>query len=619
MTDRTPYDPVNNENDCNGNGSFTDGVDDQDCNNNGTLDVTVKLTSDAELAGEIAVLDAISPGSAVYKGNFPYSTLYNSPGSLFVVQSGTSLPIVTATYNDRNDGTGSPCKNALEPTVQGLIQANTTVAATTGVVGVSSYTVVLSNVCSGLTTKPCATNADCTGGEGTCSVLGPGDNDGFADTNELINLVVKFVNKSGVDVDDLSASLGTASPNIECITRSSILVGSLKNAEESNPANYLPFRSRWPTSTERRVTDDLQAVFTVTVRSNKFDALTRATDITLDLDLNAAGGSGSANLDEDFEAGFGHYTLEFLDANKKSLTASNGFRCQYNDPGGLNSNSPGRADCWLGFASDPSTGVNDWHIHNTTAAGGASKGRAYSGKQSLHLGVHSLDTSSPARDTTRLKHIMSIRSKAGPAAELINLPLAGANSELNFAQQVSFADVSVSNVSVGETVQTGVVEIKPSSPATAPWIKIYPVRQRLRPARHGRLPELHVRSDGRRQQRGQLLRSHGPGPPPRSVVDVLPRVRLRPSRTDRLPQVSSTRRTSALPATGPASRVAANPPNATCLPANTPTAVNNPGTWVRTRFSMVPYAGRQISVRFLYTGDRDRQRPSTVDGFFGRT
>jgi hypothetical protein len=329
VTDRTPYDPVNNKNDCNGNGVFTDPGDDQDCNDNGKLDVTVKLTSDAEVAGEIAVLDATSPGSPLYKGNSPYSTLYNSPGSLFVVQAGTSLPLVAATYIDRNDGTGSPCKNQIEPAMQGQLRASTTVAVNTGAISIGSYSVGLANVCSGLTTKTCASNADCTAGQGTCSVLGPGDNDEFADANELINLAVKFVNKSGLDVDDLTASLGTASPNIECITRASIFVGALKNQDESNPANYLPFQFKVANVNRAAVADLLQAKFTITMRSNKFDALTRATDITLDLDLNAAGGSGTVNLDEDFEAGFGHYTLEFLDAAKNSLHTSDGYRCQY--------------------------------------------------------------------------------------------------------------------------------------------------------------------------------------------------------------------------------------------------------------------------------------------------
>src|SRR6185436_1919852 len=89
--------------------------------------------------------------------------------------------------------------------------------------------------------QPCNADADCSG-FGTCSVFGPGDDDGFADANELDNLVVVFANKSGVDVDDLTATLGTTSPNIECITRASILVGSVADKDLSNPANYLPFQ-----------------------------------------------------------------------------------------------------------------------------------------------------------------------------------------------------------------------------------------------------------------------------------------------------------------------------------------------------------------------------------------
>ena len=51
-----------------------------------------------------------------------------------------------------------------------------------------------------------------------------------------------------------------------------------------------------------------------------------------------------------------------------------------------------------------------------------------------------------------------------------------------------------------------------------------------------RLLGLHVRSRGRRQQRGQLFDPTDPGQAVRSVVDVLARVRVRPTGTDRLPQ-----------------------------------------------------------------------------------
>ena len=176
-----------------------------------------------------------------------------------------------------------------------------------------------------------------------------------------------FANKSGVDVDDLTATLGTTSPNVECITSarpSSSAPSPTKSV--SNPANYLPFQFKVANVNRSNLTEILQAKFTITVRSNKFDALTRATEITLDLDFNAAGGGGaSPSLYEDFEAGFGKFTLEFLDANKVSVSTSNGFRCQYNDPFGLNRTSFGNDDCFLGFTSDRSSGVNDWHVHTS--------------------------------------------------------------------------------------------------------------------------------------------------------------------------------------------------------------------------------------------------------------
>ena len=667
ITDRSPYDLVNIKNDCNGNGVFTDPGDDTDCNNNTTPDVTVKLTSDAEVAGEIAVLDQVSycsilttkqcsasipctggqgtcTASPLYKGNFPYSTLYNSPGSLFVVQSGTSLPVITVTYNDRNDGTGSPCSNALEPSVRGQIQTTATVAASTGAVSLLSYSVVLSPVCSLLTTKPCSSNADCTAGQGTCTATSPGDNDGFADANELINLAIKVVNKSGLDVEDLSASLGTTSPNVSCITRSSIVIGSLRNGIESDPATYLPFQfkianvarnpafacSGGPTPGATCVTsatcgaggvclqvgiaDTLQAKFTVTLRSNRFDALTRATDITLDLDLSATGGGAVGNpMDEDFESGFGHYTLEFLDAAKQTLAGSNGYRCQYNDPAALNSNSASNKDCFLGFASEPSTGVNDWHIHDTTTTNGSSKGRAYLGTHSLHLGVHSLDLNTPSRDTTTLKHIMSIRSKPGPN-DFINLPLASSNAELNFAQQVSFVDASAGvNVTPGESVQQGVVEIKPSTPANASWLKIYPYSN-------------VYDQQGTDDFSNCMFDPVDDGNNEDSYFDPTdPARRLGPSSTC-FPEFTFVhqgqtdyRKTFDIADIGNASDGPGlqGCAGSGCLPANTASTINNPGTWVRTRFSMVPYAGRQISVRFLYTSI-EVGGTRYMDGFFGR-
>jgi hypothetical protein len=643
VTDVTPYDPVNNVNDCNGNGTFTDvGIDDQDCNNNGKLDVTVKLTSTAEVAGEIAVLDAISPGSAVYKANFPYSTFYNSPGTLFVVQSGNTLPVITARYDDRNDGTGSRCKNALDPTQQGFVTATTSVNVTTGRITVQSYKVRLVSTCSLNASKQCTINSDCLAGEGTCftcsiltskpcdpdatsgtqfctlatqgvctSTAGRGDPDGFADDNETINLQVQFANKSGLDVDDLTATLGTNSPNISCVTRSAINVGSLASGALSNIANYPAFQFKVGTVGRTNINQVLQTTFTLTIRSNKFDALTRAVEITIDLDLNAAGTATTSAFVEDFEnlpsAGFGKFTLDTLDAGKTSVALSNGYRCQYNDPFGLNSYSVGNTDCFLGFTGDPASGVNDWHIHTSTHGG---MGRAFTGKQSLHLGVH-INSALPDLDTTRLKQLDAIKT-----INPINMPLSGSNAELNFAQQISIVDNTAGvNVTNGEGVDRGVVEVQlqQTGVGVGSWIKIYPYVN-------------IYDQQGENDFSNCIFDPVDDGNNEDSYFDPTDPARLFGPSSTCWPEFvfvrqgqTDYRKTFDVSDIGAASDGPGlqGCSGAGCLPANTPTTISNPGTWVRPRFSLVPFAGRTIKLRFIFTSI-EVGATQTMNLFFGR-
>jgi hypothetical protein len=610
-------------------------VDDQDCNNNGTLDVTVGMTSDAETVPEIAILDETSAGSHVYKANFPYSTLYNSPGSLFVLQSGTSLPVVTARYADRDDGTGLSCKNNVDPLVAGIVTSQTTVAATSGLITLNSYSVGNVSTCSGNTSIQCNKNSDCSGngfcnwcsnntsigcaldadcgaGNKCISATGHGDPDGFADANEMIDLSIVLANKSGLDVDDITATLGTTSPNIECITRASIFVGSLKNKELSNPANYLPFQFKVKSTANR--TDPfatLQAKFTLTIRSSKFDALTRATEFSIDLDLNASGGGATSAFFEGFETDltqWGKFTREFLDANKRSRVLSKGYRCQYNNPFGVNSQSASNQDCFLGFTSDPSSGKNDWHIHASSTD--SKVGRAFEGVQSLHLGVH-LDTNTPTQDTTRLKHIMSIKTITP-----INIPLAGAGPQLNFAQQVSFVDSSAGvNVSPGEGVDRGVVEVQRNLGVTpqGSWIKIFPFE------------------NGYDQQGTDDFSNceFDPVDDGNTETDFFdpadPNRRLGPSstcfpefcfvhqgQTDYRKSFDQTDIGNA--SDGPGLQGCSG---VGCLPANTPTVIANPGTWVRPRFDLVNFAASSINLRFLFTSI-EVATTETMFGFFGR-
>jgi hypothetical protein len=274
-----------------------------------------------------------------------------------------------------------------------------------------------------------------------------GDNDGFADADETIDLAVTLINKIGLDLDGVVAVLSTSSPTIECIGTSQVVIG---NVPAGATVTAPPFRFKvGDATTVNRANIDqvIEAAFDVAVRATQFDGLTNPITFKLPLDLSASGGSGASPYVEDFEIGgsnFGKFTLQNLDGGKNSLAASDGMRCQYNDPDAPNTYSAGNTDCFLGYEDDPAAGFNYWHVHAVNAGG---YGRAYTGTKSLHWGVHL--TSTPARDTTPWKQLDAVKTVAP-----INVPLSGALPELVFAHQVSMAD----NRMISSLSQTGVVD-----------------------------------------------------------------------------------------------------------------------------------------------------------------
>ncbi len=701
VTDATPYDAVNPKNDCNGDGDYTDATkhcwkfstnsgDNTDCtalaigascdgissvkgqtcfapdSNNCNMnfwdpptnsipkrDVAVLLKADSpgEETGELAYLDETTQGGSVFKASFPYSTFYDSQGTLFVVQSGTAAPLIRALYTDRNDGTGSKCKNVLDPTKQGLLEADTRVTINTGRITVNAYKVNLVSTCTSngalctkntdcpggsasteclrcsvLTTKPC--DPDVTSGAQFCShtpseqgyctsTAGKGDADGFADSNETIQLAVQFANKSGVDVDDLTATLGTNSPNIECISRSTILVGSLAAGALSNTANYPAFQFKVANINRANVSDTLQATFTITMRSNKFDALTRVTTLTLDLDLNATGTAAVSAFFESFESngagGFGQFfKLSNLDQNKHTEALSNGYRCQYNDPFGLNSNSIGESDCFLGFTTDStSANLNDWHIHTSaTGTSGAGMGRAFTGVKSAHWGVHNV-ASSPTGDTYRFKQLDAFET-----VNPIYLPLVTANPELNFAQQVSFIDnTSGVNVTAGESPDRGVVEVQVASNGVpqGPWIKIYPYQNVYDQQGTDDFSNCTFDpiDDGNNEDSffnpTDPQRFYGPSSTCFPEFNFVRQGQTDYRKTFDVNDIGAA-------SDGPGLQGCSG---AGCLPANTPAQIFNPGTWVRPRFQLAGFAGREIRLRFLST-TIELGQTQLASNFFGR-
>jgi hypothetical protein len=245
----------------------------------------------------------------------------------------------------------------------------------------------------------------------------------------------------------------------------------------------------------------------------------------------------------------------------------------------LNSNGPGRTDCFLGFTADGTSIVNDWHVHTGTAAQGG-VGRAYTGAASVHWGVHN-SSGTGKRDTGRFKQLDAIET-----VNPINMPLASANPELVFAHQVALVDNrGIGNIDAGETADRAVVQVNvlTTTGQKTTWVKLQPYEN--------------------------VYEEQGTDDFTNCMFD---------------PTDDGNNEDSYFSPTDPGRRLG---PSSTCFPEfvyarsgdtdyrNTadPTHVGfadenaglqgsiNVGTWVRPRFSLLPFIARRIKLRFLGT------------------
>ena len=423
-----------------------------------------------------------------------------------------------------------------------------------------------------------------------------GDNDGFADTDETISLVPTLINKTGIDLTGVIVVLSTGDPTIACVKTSQVTVPSVAaGATFSTP----PFVFRvGDVSTVNRTDPNatLQATFHLAIRSDQFAATARPIAFILSLDLSASGGSGPSPWVEDFETGgtnLGKFTLQTLDAGKNSLAASGGMRCQYNNPQGPNSNSTGNTDCFLGFPTDPISGINDWHIHTSgTAHGGL--GRAYTGTQSLHWGLHlGLD---PEDDTTSLKQLDAVKTIAG-----INIPLASAHPELVFAHQVAMVDTTINGNTPHETYDRGVVQVSVlrTDGVETPWKTIQPYWDEYDEVGF----ELYYNC------------AFDPTDDGNTESDFFD-----PADPDRRFGPSSTcYPTPVFACQGSTDYHFGASPGRTCNADDAGLAGSiDVGTWVRPRFNLQEFAGRRIKLRFLATSLEVGSVPDWYTFFVGR-
>jgi hypothetical protein len=257
--------------------------------------------------------------------------------------------------------------------------------------------------------------------------------------------------------------------------------------------------------------EELTAVFDVLIWG-VFDVLTRPQQMTVDLDLDVSGGLFPTDYTEGFEGGgFGSFTTMTLDVGKASNALSDGHRCQYNDPDFVNSNSYGNTFCYLGFTA-PANNAFDWHVHGTSSPDG---GRAYLGSQSLHWGVH---TGAASADTTRLHQLDAIRT-----TNTINLGWNGVSSVLSFKHQVGWSDCDFVECAHGFTVDRGIVQVQlanSAGTAIGNWRKISPYENLYDSQVVDNYREWPLRSHGRREHGGRLLRSHRSRAQARAVLHL---------------------------------------------------------------------------------------------------
>jgi hypothetical protein len=291
-----------------------------------------------------------------------------------------------------------------------------------------------------------------------------GDNDGFADPHETVQVYVTLRNNSGADRQGIVVRMGSTDPTVACIPAPVASFGSLLEGEVREGTEPLVFRVANVVRSD--TFQDLPISLDFAISGEDFGTTNKRQSVTLETDLNVSGGFLPTTYTEGFESGtFGSFTTQSLDIGRESLTTSDGHRCQYHDPDFVNSNSHGNTHCFLG-APSAAQNAYDWHVHGLASPDG---GRAYLGNNSLHWGVHS---GAASQDTARLRQLDAIRTSVP-----VNLGWNGVASELTFKHQVGLANTHYHSGPWGRSDDRGVVQVQLANSAgmaVGHWRKIYP-------------------------------------------------------------------------------------------------------------------------------------------------
>ncbi len=204
--------------------------------------------------------------------------------------------------------------------------------------------------------------------------------------------------------------------------------------------------------------------------------------------LALAGAAAPAQAGEFFE-GFEDGTLGAmvpmnLDAGLYSAEASDGYRCQYNDPDYINSNSyeptsagPGKkpasvnTDCWVG-ATEEQGNAFFWNV--VDGFGSSPEGRSYRGRYSVWMGALLTPTTGKDRTAAITAPLATLEGIA--MASPVQIASEG-TVELSFKHQISLPDYRYVNAPEGRSSDGGVVQAQVVDAAGSPlgvWTNLAP-------------------------------------------------------------------------------------------------------------------------------------------------
>ena len=320
-----------------------------------------------------------------------------------------------------------------------------------------------------------------------------GDDDGFADTYETVNLRVRVQNTTDFDLHEVALRLSTTAPEVACISRPLIYLGDLSAGESRQPSEAFVFTLGNVDRQSLGLDEygDLTVEFDVAVFSHKLGEPTLAPTIALEIDLNVVAGSGRTTFLEDFESGtMGTFSADNQDALLYGPAASDGYRCQYNDPDWIGSNDYGRTDCYLGATQEQADAVH-WQVDGP-GPGAGWPGRGFGGSNSLYFGIEldpSLGHTTPMAVLESASTTDPINLDAGRVCEGdgvtscfddLDCPMgdrcAGISPVLSIMHQISLFDSRIEGAP-GETVDRGVVHAQIADDLGNPvgdWIKLQP-------------------------------------------------------------------------------------------------------------------------------------------------